>query len=870
MSFGGAPKYEKLNEELIIKYIDKTNIDEMLELGQWMHAKIRTTEALRYAISNYDRFQNPSLKKWVFEVFEQHLLKSQAARIPISLLERLSDILINHYEEVFQTGLIEKYVFNSMIVVLSMVLYPNFCPDFFSLDNSNGILRRMARKPLLEYLISLGRHLAGVHVSIFVIKRPEEFIQCMFDDGSQRTIIKVLVDMMETPDEQLANAWGRILKIFAPQNVLAEGFTAKLRLICENPETIMFFVAMLESLGVDPFESVSQEIANQVLSLFDALEIGQILHDYVGNLSHVPVQRIVNVLLRLQNIPKGVYERCIPLVLLALEKVPSWTDEFASQIERVFSGTGYRNELFEALLAILIQLFDDFERNMDKEIEKTTKIGMRLMLRLISLLEKADACEAFEKVIDTLSISNPTRMFLLFSSVAHGAKKLPAKGILLVKLSEKFGQMVLEMKLENEQDLRIKTKFCKLLLMSSYNYNRPFVLFEFASQIIDCVLLHDLRNVRILPKLIRETAQYRQENAEQCLENIIGLIKTKNIVLLDCAREMLAQISPKLNQDTKNSYFHALMDVFVSCFTEESFRDLPMSDFDVFMKCLSQISSGCARENDLIPFLIHIREGIDGDAEKLKIFIAQIPAIAGTQSLQLWVDGIHILIKENVVIDLEVFTALQNITSDSVSEHLGEVVTIMIKTLRNHRRRDNPRRFGMPDSSSTVLETAILLSLKVLEGLSQEDVLYVMCQALDRISQVEASEMLLSKFLSYAQKNFDVSQLMELAKAVSHGLCTMIRRVESGERRPESYLPSFHQYLMFLSGASQKLGRDAVSDILTEEFRKWQQSNDVTGCCTQFVLAGDIDIVVLEDKFKALNHTSQILCPAQLTKSFGY
>lgn len=287
--------------------------------------------------------------------------------------------------------------------------------------------------------------------------------------------------------------------------------------------------------------------------------------------------------------------------------------------------------------------------------------------------------------------------------------------------------------------------------MGSYSYNRPFVLFEFTSRIIDCVLLRDLRNVPILPKLIRETAQYRQHNTEQCIENIMRLIKTKNFVLLNCARELFAQIGPKLNPNTKNS----LIDIFISCFREESFQDLSMSDLDLFMGCLSQISSGHATENDLIPTLVNIREGIRCDTQKLKLFVSYLPTIAGTQSLPLWLDGIQILMKENVSIELDVFASLKNIVSDSICEHLDEVVTIVINSLQNHRRRDHPR-FGMPDSSSTVLETAILLSLRVLESLNEDDVLYIMRQAFDRISQEEASETLSAQFFPYAQHNFDV------------------------------------------------------------------------------------------------------------------
>lgn len=291
----------------------------------------------------------------MFEVVEQHLLESQAARIPISFLEKLIDILINRYEEVFRAGIVENYVFYSTLVVLSKVLYPNISPDFFSLDNPDSILRKMARGPLLHYLMSLGRYLSGAYVGLFVIKRPEEFLQCMLDDGSQRNVIRVLTDMMETPDEELANAWGGILKVFAPQNVLAEGFTSRLRSICKNPETITFFVAMLESLGIDPLDDVSQDIGNRVVSVFDVLEIGDIMRDYIWNFSDVPANRIVNVLWRLQKIPKSVYERCIPLVRVILEKFPSLACESVSQVERVFDGTGYRDESFESLLAMLIR-----------------------------------------------------------------------------------------------------------------------------------------------------------------------------------------------------------------------------------------------------------------------------------------------------------------------------------------------------------------------------------------------------------------------------------------------------------------------------------------------------------------------------------
>lgn len=71
-------------------------------------------------------------------------------------------------------------------------------------------------------------------------------------------------------------------------------------------------------------------------------------------------------------------------------------------------------------------------------------------LRLISLLEKEDMSGRFEKLVSTLSISNPVRMYLLFSSVAYGAKKLSRKEMFLAEFLANFGETVLHMKLENE------------------------------------------------------------------------------------------------------------------------------------------------------------------------------------------------------------------------------------------------------------------------------------------------------------------------------------------------------------------------------------------------------------------------------------
>ena len=854
MAFVGSA----LNDDLIIRYMERTNPDDLLDFVPWMDKMKKSTEALRYAVLNYDRFENPVLKRWSFEVFKESLVYSGHKAIPVSMLSKLTEILIGRHKEVLATGLLEHYVFYSMIVSLVMILYPSYSPDLFSLESANSLLRMMERSVLLPTIMRLSTYICGIPIGIGVLRKPDELLQQMLEDGSQRSIITILVGMMDTPDDLLAQVWGALALVFDTKEIVAEGFVVKLRAICASPESIQFLFSMLESMAI-VCESASR--GERIADVFDGLEIEQIISESVAHFSHVPTEKLSEVIQRMQQLPARACSRCLPIVTALLQRISSLKREDMVSVQFMLNKIGYNDDCFDLLVTMTVQLLNDFILKLDKDTKNSLDQCITLVMDLI-LLSDSEASRKFNAFLERMasSISDASGLYAflwVWSNKRLWSKFWRLAGDFVETVQRTFGQMIADTGLGSERELGIKTKYCKILMLDRERRGDDvlasifFQLIE--QQTIEGLLAHCQRHLRILARLMREIGVYRQVSPTQSLATATTLIRTKNIFLIDCARELIAHI------DGSAVDIGVLVPLIVESFQTERFDTWTVEGIAMLLKCVQQINQSLlgSRSKDFMPLLLQMYNTIGGDLDKISRFIAYTPGIVGIDALQWWVEGMSLLHSANKAVSISDYTCLDHIDFSTCEHHLSVIskaMELLITAIRNQSHQRHMRAYDHHQVLDTrvVTETAIVLGLSAITSLDPGSISFLMYNACSLLASGEMRHKTVTRVLDYAMSDFQPEPLRTFALSVFSGLLAITRLVQTGTKTPFSVLDAYTSYLNFLRAATEKLGRQQMSDIISRKIHRPDSVSEIINHCVRFILDGDVSITTLQDELKSV------------------
>ena len=847
-----------LNDDLIIRYMERTNPDDLLDFVPWMDKMKKSTEALRYALLNYDRFENPILKRWSFEVFKESLVYSGHKAIPVSMLSKLTEILIGRHKEVIGTGLLEDYVFYSMIASLVIILYPSYSPDLFSLDSANSLLRQMERPVLLPTILRLSTYICGIPIGIGVIRKPDELLQQMLEDGSQRGIIRTLVGMMDAPDDLLAQVWGALALVFDTKEIVAEGFVVKLRAICASPESIQFLFSMVENMAI-VCESASKR--ERIADVFDGLEMGQIISASADHFSRVPTERLSEVIHRMQPLPACACRRCLPIVIALLQRICSLKREDIVSVQFMLNKIGYNDDFFNLLVTMAVQLLNDFKEKLDKDIKNSLDQCIMLTMDLILLCD-SEASSKFNDFLGRMasSISDASGLYAflwVWSNKRLWSKFWRLAGDFVETVQRMFGQMVADTGLGNEYELGIKTKYCKILLLDRERRGDDVlasIFFQLIEQpTIEGLLAHCQRHLRILARLMREIGVYRQASPAQSLATATSLIRTKNIFLIDCARELIAHI------DGSAVDIGVLVPLVVESFQTEKFDTWTVEGITMLLKCVQQINQSLlgSRSNDFMPLLLQMYSTIGGDLDKINSFIAYTPVIVGIDALQWWVEGMNLLHNANKAVSISDYTCLDHIDFSACEHHLpviSKAMEFLITAIRNQSRQRHMRSYDHHQISDArvVTETAIVLGLSAMTALDPDSISFLMDNACSLLASGEMRHKTVTRVLDYAMSNFQPEPLRTFALSVFSGLLAITRLVQTGSKTPFSVLDTYTSYLKFLRAATEKLGRQQMSDIISQKMHRPDSVSEIVNHCMRFILDGDVSITTLQDELKSV------------------